>query len=569
MNVFFLNVGRRCELVEAFSRSLPMVSPGLIWGSDPNNLAPALTVVDHSITLPDVVDSEAFLDELCDFLLRASIDLVIPTIDPDLVRLDRWRDIIAERAPRAYLLLSKSSVIETARDKRLSRNAFAALGADVPKAVDPSAHDLEFPLFIKPASGSASIGAMRVNNLEELNRRLAETKDPMVEELVGGDETTVDVLLDLAGRGICAVPRRRIQVRGGEVTRGVVERSPELEALAIKIAEGLGCIGPVTLQFRNPAPSCWVAMELNARMGGGLPLTIGAGADWARWILQMVAGITPSIENSTVHDGMIMTRTDRSIFLPPARLMAPIDIELRPPPVIVFDMDDTLYPEADFVRSAHRAVAERVWQDLSIDIEPELRRRFNSGQRGDLMSAALATLGASIPNDYVSRVLVPTYREHVPTILPYVETVAVLEELRKRGHRLALLSDGWAAVQRRKLLALGLADFFEAIVFTDEISPGAWKPSPIGFQRILSDLGVRGDQAAYVSDNPLKDFAGPNSLGMHTVRILRPGTEHVDALPPSPRHQPHYLIPALAKLLTTPDQLTGGASTKSIRSQEH
>jgi carbamoyl-phosphate synthase large subunit len=552
MNVFFLNVGRRCELVEAFARALPAVAPGLIWGSDPNPLAPALAVVDRRVEFPTAIDSNAFLDALCEFLVRESIDLVIPTIDPDLVRLDRWRDQIARRAPQARLLVSPSSVIRIARDKRLSRDAFASLGAEVPEAVDPSAPDLAFPLFIKPASGSASIGAVRVNDADELRARLAETADPMVERLIEGDETTVDVLLDLSGQALCAVPRRRLQVRGGEVTRGVVERSPELEAHAMAIAAGLGCIGPVTVQFRNPAPGRWVAMELNARMGGGLPLSIGAGADWPRWVLQMAAGRTPSAASATAHDGMVMTRADRSIFLPPARLAVPRGLDTPLPPVIVFDMDDTLYPEADFVRSGHRAVAERVWQDLRVDIEPELRRRFAAGQRGDLMSAALAALDVKAPKDYVDRVLVPVYREHVPAIRPYVETVPTLTELRSRGHRLALLSDGWAEVQRRKLAALGLARLFDEIVITDELGRDAWKPSPLGFERILATMSVEGDSTMYVSDNPHKDFAGPHRLGMRTVRIVRPGTEHGEALAPTPDHQPQRVIRALHELLAAP-----------------
>lgn len=552
MNVFFLNVGRRCELVDAFARALPEVSPGLIWGSDPNPLAPALAVVDRRIDLPPNIDSDDFLDQLCDFLVRESIDLVIPTIDPDLVRLDRWRATLAERAPRALLLLSPSSVIQIARDKRLSRNAFAHLGAEVPEAVDPSAPNLSFPLFIKPACGSASDGAVRINTADELRERLETTVDPMLERLVTGDETTVDVLLDLSGKPLCAVPRRRLQVRGGEVTRGIVERSHTLETLAMRLASGLGCIGPVTLQFRNPAPDRWVVMELNARMGGGLPLTINAGADWPRWILQMAAGSEPAVATAVVHHGMVMTRTDRSIFLPPAHLVSPRGLDTPLPTVVVFDMDDTLYPEAEFVRSAHRAVAERAWQDWGVDIEPELRRRFAAGQRGDLMSASLASMGIKIPNDYVRTVLVPTYREHSPSIRPYVETIPVLTTLRQRGHRLALLTDGWAAVQRRKLDALGLADFFEEIVFTDELGRDAWKPSPKGFECILTSLSVRADEALYVSDNPLKDFAGPHYLGMRTVRIVRPGTEYGKALPPTHANQPQRVIHALTELLCAP-----------------
>jgi len=263
----------------------------------------------------------------------------------------------------------------------------------------------------------------------------------------------------------------------------------------------------------------------------------------------MASGCTPSVDASAVQDGMIMTRADRSVFLPPQRLATPRGLEAPLPPVLIFDLDDTLYPEIDFVQSAHRAVAERVWQDLGIDIEPELRRRFAAGQRGDLMSAALVALGVKAPSDYVGSVLVPVYREHAPRIRPHVETAPVLASLRERGHRLALLSDGWAKVQRGKLAALGLEGFFDAVVMTDDLGRNAWKPSPAGFERILATLGIRGDEALYVADNPYKDFAGPHRLGIRTVRIVRPGSEHGEALAPAPIHQPQRMIRALSELL--------------------
>ena len=550
MNVFFLNVGRRCELVESFARVLPAVSPGLIWGSDPNPLAPALAVVDRRVELPTTFESVEFLDQLSDFLVKENIDLVVPTIDPDLVRLDQWRNVLKERAACARLLLSPTSVIQVARDKRLSRDAFVKLGAEVPESIDPKAKDLPFPLFIKPATGSASIGAVRVDSETDMYKHLVTTIEPMVERFVTGDETTVDVLLDLKGRPVCAVPRRRIQVRGGEVIRSIVERSTALESLAMTIAKGLGCIGPVTLQFRNPSPGRWVAMELNARMGGGLPLTIKAGADWPRWILQMVAGQELVVEPTTIRDGMVMTRTDRSFFLSPPHLVAPNGLVDPLPRVIVFDLDDTLYPEADFVQSGHRVIAEQVWKDFNIDIEPELRRRFSAGQRGDLMSTVLSDLRMiNVPKDYVGKVLVPLYRNHMPKIQPYVETVPVLTELRMRGHRLALLTDGWSGVQRRKLNALGLADLFDEIIFTDELGQDAWKPSTKGFERILKAFDVRGEEAMYVSDNPYKDFLATQQLGMHSVRIVRPCTEYGEVVAPSIKHKPQRTIQQLRELL--------------------
>jgi len=549
MNIFFPNVGRRCELVEAFARALTRVSPGLIWGSDPQPLAPALAVVDRVAPLPPDCASQAYLDALAEFLVREQIDLVIPTIDPDLLRLDAWRATLAERAPKAHLLLSPTATIQTARDKRRSRDAFASLGAAVPRAVDPNAPDLAFPLFIKPAAGSASIGAMRIDSPAELATAVRNTQDPMVEELIGGDETTVDVLLDFEGRPLAAVPRRRLQVRGGEVTRGVVERNPGLEALALQVTQGLGCTGPVTLQFRHPEPQRWVAMELNARMGGGLPLSIAAGADWPRWILELALGRQPDVSTSA-RDRMHMSRADRSFFSHPEPVREkPWPAGRKLPQLVIFDMDDTLYPESDFVMSGYRAAAQAAWQDLGIDIEPELRRRFLSGQRGDLFTAALRSFGLNPDEHHVRTRLVEAYRQHSPSIRPHVETLPVLQALRATGHRLALLSDGWAEVQRRKFDALGLAPYFDAVVFTDELGRDAWKPSSIGFEAILDRLSIEADDAIYVADNPAKDFVAPRLLGMDSVRIVRPGMEHGKAIASDKNQEAAWMAHALSELL--------------------
>jgi putative hydrolase of the HAD superfamily len=200
-------------------------------------------------------------------------------------------------------------------------------------------------------------------------------------------------------------------------------------------------------------------------------------------------------------DGLVLSRCDRSVFIPPQDALPPCwRGESRLPELLIFDLDDTLYSERDFVRSGHRAAAQAVWRDYGIDIESELQRRFALGQRGDLFTAALKSRNLEVPLDYVERVLVPAYREHTPMIEPYVGTTQVLRQLRAAGHRTALLSDGWAAVQRRKLNALGLAELFDDVVLTDELGRASWKPSTRGFELILERQAVSPANAAYVAE---------------------------------------------------------------------
>lgn len=538
MNLLFLNVGRRCELVESFQRALTMRGGGKIFGSDISALAPALQVVDQPVLFPHG-DSPDFGDTLLEYCRCHNIGLVVPTIDPDLLRLDALAERFAAQLPDCRLLVSPSFTLRHARDKRLSRKLFAELGAEVPEEVSLNDPKLLFPLFVKPFDGSGGDGAGIVLDRAALLSRLQENPELMVEKIVTGPEYTVDVLCDFFGKALCAVPRRRIRIRSGEVVQGVVERNRELEELALKLAEGFQAIGPVTLQFRRPDEGCFVAMEINARMGGGLPLTIAAGGDWPGWILDMCMAKTPDTMTN-IAEGLVMTRCDRSFFITqgnleklkdPHNIYRPsLSVDLRNrlcrAKGWLFDMDDTLYPERDFVFSGYRAVAAKVHADFKVDIEGELRQRFIQGERGDLFSRALRFFGLPFDEGYVET-LVHVYRSHSPDILPFVDVIPTLEFLKARGAVVGLVSDGWMTVQQSKMDSLNIAKYFDSIVFTDSINGvKSWKPAPDGFQKCLAELDLEASDAVFVGDNPKKDFIGARMLGMNTIRIRRRGAEH-------------------------------------------
>jgi FMN phosphatase YigB (HAD superfamily) len=96
------------------------------------------------------------------------------------------------------------------------------------------------------------------------------------------------------------------------------------------------------------------------------------------------------------------------------------------------------------------------------------------------------------------------------------------------------VSDGHLAVQERKLAALGLAGYFDAIVWSDEWGRGAWNPSPRPFEVVLARLGVDAARAIYVADNVTKDFLGARRWGMATIWVRRPGGEYASRDPPHP-----------------------------------
>jgi putative hydrolase of the HAD superfamily len=224
---------------------------------------------------------------------------------------------------------------------------------------------------------------------------------------------------------------------------------------------------------------------------------------------------------------------------------------------VVLDLDDTLYPEAAYVRSGFRAVAARAQETLGVPAaegEAELVVLFEEGVRGDTFDRWLAARG--LGGDAAADDLVAAYRAHAPEIAPFPEAGALLRRLRADGSAVGLLSDGDPAVQGRKLDALGLRDAFDAIVVTGELGPDAGKPSPLGFEAVLRGLGdAPPGEAVYVSDNPAKDFVGARRAGMRSIRVRRPGGIYADLEPETPEHAPDAEVSGLDEVPSALDRL--------------
>lgn len=215
--------------------------------------------------------------------------------------------------------------------------------------------------------------------------------------------------------------------------------------------------------------------------------------------------------------------------------------------VVVFDMDDTLYPERDYVRSGYRAVAEHLKKRLNRQdpMGPWMWQRFLSGQHGGAFDALNQHFKLGLTAEDLSD-LVTLYREHTPTIRPYGAAADMLRRMR-RHFRLGLLTDGFLPAQQLKLQALGLRQSFRAVVFTEHLGRDKWKPAPDGFELIATELGAPHAACCYVADNPAKDFLGPNRLGWRTIQLRWPDQIHADKPAPA-GGQPQHVVRSIGEL---------------------
>lgn len=212
---------------------------------------------------------------------------------------------------------------------------------------------------------------------------------------------------------------------------------------------------------------------------------------------------------------------------------------------VIFDLDDTLYPERSFVLSGFRAVAAWLTETQAVaDGYAELAALYESGVRGDTFDRWLA--GRGLPASLAPQ-MVQVYRAHRPAIRPFPGVPDLLARLLPRC-RLGLISDGYLAVQQGKLAALGLAGCFDAVVFSDAWGRAAWKPSTRPFEAALAQLDVAAAGAVYVADNASKDFLGARQLGMAAIWLRRPEGEYAHLAPPTPAHAPDLTIASLDEL---------------------
>ena len=215
---------------------------------------------------------------------------------------------------------------------------------------------------------------------------------------------------------------------------------------------------------------------------------------------------------------------------------------------IIFDLDDTLYSEMDYVLSGMRAVARWARGQFGLceeDAYSELLDIVQQGVDGRTFNRWLNT--RELPETWVPS-MVQAYREHEPRITLHRGIRYLLEQLRLE-YKLGIITDGYLEVQQRKVAALKVESYFDEIVYSDQWGREAWKPSPTPFQHILRRLGISANTALYVGDNPAKDFYGARSLGMGTLRVRFPSGIHRHIDPVDDEHAPDRSVNTTEELM--------------------
>jgi len=323
LTVLISSAGRRVELLNCFRADARDLGLGLrVLGVDSNPvMSSACRVADASFAVPRCLDA-AFIPRLLEICAREEVDLLVPTIDTELLPLAAVRATFAAAGTR--VAISDAATVGMARDKLRTAAFLRQHGIAAPESL-PMARLLEtpdalrYPVILKRVDGSSSVGLAEAADGDELRRLRVDPAVYVAQEKWVGREYTVNLFFTESGACPAAVPHWRAELRAGEVSKGVTRRHPLLTDFSARLAQALpGARGALCYQAIIAAGGGGVVFEINARFGGGFPLAHRAGARFSRWLLEEAAGL-PSSASDDWTEGLAMLRYDAAVFVPPDR----------------------------------------------------------------------------------------------------------------------------------------------------------------------------------------------------------------------------------------------------------
>lgn len=315
-NILITSAGQRVSLVRIFQKTLKEKGyDSLVFTTDTRpELSPACEISDRAFQVLAALH-KGYITQLLEICTQHEIKIIIPTIDTELLVLSENIELFAQHG--IQVVLSEKGLIERCRNKKQTLGLFDHLKIQYPKHF--SKHEVEFPLFIKPISGSSSQNLHVFYQSHDFNPTDFSEEDYVFMEYFDKSlyqEFTIDAYYDQSYQLVMAVPRERIQVRAGEISKGVTRKNEVLDWMKNKLSYLEGARGCLTIQvFLNLQSREIFGIEINPRFGGGYPLSYQAGANFAKLILEEYVENKSFVYSEAWDENTLMLRYDDEVIV--------------------------------------------------------------------------------------------------------------------------------------------------------------------------------------------------------------------------------------------------------------
>ena len=313
-NILCCNVGRRGRLMTDFRKTL--CGTGTLVATDNWSVAPALFLADKQYVVPKIHDKN-YIDTVLDICKKEDIKAITTFIDTEIEILSVNRELFLSKGilplcpsqESAYLCYDKYEMFKYLTSKNirtvLTYPNFEAFKEGYSKGY------ISFPVFIKPRTGSGSVGAHKVNTLSDLKGYINENvHDYIIQEFMGGGDCDADVYIDtISHKAIAAFSKNKIETRIGGASKTISFKDQKLFDFIREICTVLEFNGPVDMDFFVKDGEYYLS-EVNPRFGGAYLHAYGAGVDFIKYIINNINGIENQENFGNYDEGVLMLMYD-------------------------------------------------------------------------------------------------------------------------------------------------------------------------------------------------------------------------------------------------------------------
>lgn len=311
MNILILSVGTRNKIIQYFKKAL--AGKGLVIATDCSDLAPAIYEADKYYTVPKM-SAPGYLDVILDICRKEKISGVLSLIDPELSLLAEHEDEF--KALGTTVIGSSYALCEMSLDKFEMYNWLISHGYRCAKSymnkdtfyADVDAGLITYPVFVKPARGSASISISKVYDRETVELLFAHEDGLMIQEFLDGQEIGADVYIDMVSHEVVSIfTKKKLKMRAGETDKAVSFKDDKLFDLIVRFAKEAGYHGQIDIDIFDVNGEYYIS-EVNPRFGGGYPHAYEADVDHMRLILNNLEGNVNNARIGKYGDGLYMMK---------------------------------------------------------------------------------------------------------------------------------------------------------------------------------------------------------------------------------------------------------------------
>ena len=309
MNFLILAVGTRNKIVQYFKRTFD----GKVIATDVSPLAPAIYDADKYYIVQPITEP-GYINQILDICQKENIGGVLSLIDSELSLLAKNEDKFAKIGTK--IIGSSYELCEMSLDKMqmynwLKTHNFRTARSYVNKEYfyrDLSKGKINFPVFVKPVRGSASIAISKVEDKETLDLLLEHNNELIIQQFLNGQEIGADVYIDLISGDIVSVfTKKKIRMRAGETDKAISFKDKKLFALIEKFVSEAGYRGQIDIDIFDINGEYYIS-EVNPRFGGGYPHAYECGVNHMKMILENLRGRINEKRIGAYEEGVYMMK---------------------------------------------------------------------------------------------------------------------------------------------------------------------------------------------------------------------------------------------------------------------